>query len=93
MPNSSIVLCTHLEIALRVAAHRAYLGSLLAYHDMAAICALPYCIAVLREHFLVAQVLQQLAIALLVLLLYGCNAFKLLGNLYESLFAGFLCHA
>ena len=74
-------------------ADRANLGSLLANDNMAAVGALPDDIAVLREDTLVLDVVQQLAIALLMSLLDGSNALELLGNLDESLLTGLTSHA
>mgnify|MGYP006873004235 CR=1 FL=1 len=59
----------------------AYLGSLLAYDDVATVAALPDGVAVLREDFLVLDVLQQAAVALLVVLLDGGHAAELLRQL------------
>lgn len=64
-----IVFCLQLEVRLRVLANRAELRSLLAYNDVTAVAALPDAIAVAREHYAVLNVLQEFAIALLVMLL------------------------
>ena len=41
-----VILSVQFEVALRMGAHGAQLGSLLAHHDVAAVRALPYAVAV-----------------------------------------------
>ena len=65
----------------------ALLGSLLADDDMATVGALPDDVAIFREDALAPDVVEQLAIALLVLLLNLGHTLELLGNLVEALFA------
>ena len=45
VPILSVILRANLEIALRMLTYGAYLGSLLAHHDMSAVAALPYGVA------------------------------------------------
>ena len=65
-------------------AHGAHFGGLLAHHDVAAVAALPDGIAVAREDDLVLDVLQELAVALLVGTLDGCYAAHGFGDVVES---------
>ena len=74
---ASIVLCLYLEIALRMVAGRTNLWCLLADDDMSAIAALPDNITLAREHHSILDILQQLAIAFLVMFLDGAYEFKL----------------
>ena len=67
----------NLEVALRMVAGGTDLGSLLADDDMAAVAALPDHITLAREHHSILDVLQQLAIAFLVMLLDSAHEFKL----------------
>ena len=67
----------NLEVALRMVAGGTDLGSLLADDDMAAVAALPDHIAFAREYNSILDVLQQLAIAFLVMFLDGAYEFKL----------------
>ena len=67
----------NLEVALRMVTHWTHLGSLLADDDMAAVAALPDHITLAREDHSILDVLQQLAIAFLVMFLDGAYEFKL----------------
>ena len=66
-----------MEVALRMVAGGTDLGSLLADDDMAAVAALPDHITLTREDHRILDVLQQLAIAFLVMFLDGAYEFKL----------------
>ena len=48
-----------LEVSLRMVAHGAHLGSLLALYDVTAVAALPDALVVAREHHHVLNVLEQ----------------------------------
>ena len=65
-----------------------YLRSFLANDNVAAVGTLPDDITVFGEYTLFADVVQQFAVALLMGFLDGCNTFKLLGNLVETLVTG-----
>ena len=71
------VLRLYLEIALRMVTRGTHLGCLLADDDMAAVAALPDHITLAREHHSILDILQQLAIAFLVMFLDGAYEFKL----------------
>ena len=72
-----VIFRLNLEVALRMVAGGTDLGSLLADDDMAAVAALPDHITLAREHHSILDVLQQLAIAFLVMFLDGAYEFKL----------------
>ena len=76
-----------------MSAHGAHLRCLFAYHHMTAVAAHPDGVSLTTEDKGVLDVLQHLAVALLVALLDGTYATELLGDLVESLFLGFLGHA
>ena len=78
---------------MRVSAYRANFRSLLANVDVSAVGALPYAVAVAREHQFFFHVAEQLAIAFFVLFFDGGNAFKSGSNFVEAFFAGFLSHS
>ena len=80
-----IILGLHLEVALRMVADRADVGSLAADDDVAAVGALPDHAAVLGEDLAVLDVPEQLAVALLVMLLDFGDHFELAGDLVEAL--------
>ena len=82
----------YLEVAQRVGANGANLRSLLANNDMATVAALPDAVAVAREDNALLDVLDQLAVALLVVTLDGANHTELSGNLLEALLVGLLGH-
>ena len=79
-----IILRIKLEEALRMVAHRALLWSRLTNVDMSTIATLPNAIAITREHNTFLDVLQQLAITLLVVLLYLTHSTELCSNLGET---------
>ena len=81
-----------MEEGLGVVAHRAYLGSLLADDDVAAVGALPHHIAFAREDEAVLDVLQELQVAGFVSLFNLAHQFKQSGNLCEAFLAGGLGH-
>lgn len=66
-----VILGSQLKVALRVIAHGADFGSLLAYHNMATVRALPYTVAIAAEHNGVLNILEQTAVALLMRLFDG----------------------
>ena len=70
----------------------ALLGSLLADDDMSAVGALPDYVVVFREHAFLINIVEQLTIALLMLLLNLGYSLELLGNLVEALLTGLLSH-
>ena len=74
---ASKVLRLDLEVALRMVAHGTHFRRLLADDDMSAVAALPDDITLAREHHSILDVLQQLAIAFLVMFLDGAYEFKL----------------
>ena len=82
-----------MEVGLRVVTDGTYLGRLLANHNVSAVAALPDYVAILGEYALLLDVIQELAIALLVLLLDFGHALKLLGYLVEAFLASLLGHA
>ena len=88
-----VVLRVDLEEALRVVAHWAYLWSVLAYHDVSAVAALPDALIVAREHDAALKVANELLVTLLVVLLDFTNHAELRGNLIEALFLCLFCHA
>ena len=55
-----VVLRVDFEEALRVVAHWAYLWSVLAYHDVSAVAALPDALIVAREHDAALKVANEL---------------------------------
>ena len=60
---------------------------------MSAVSTLPYHITLAREYYCILDVLQQLAIALLMVLLDSPHLFKFLGNLVKAFFTSLLSHA
>ena len=91
--NYLVILSLNLEVALWVVANWANLWSLLAYYDVTAVRALPDAIAITRENYLVLNVLQELAITLLVVLLNLSYHLELSGNLVEALLTSLFSHA
>ena len=81
----SVVLCEKLEIRLSVVANGALVGSRLADNDMSAVGTLPDTVAFTRENNLILDVLQEFAIALLVVFLDSTDLLELLGNLVKAL--------
>ena len=69
-------------------AHRANLGSLAADDDVTAVAANPGAIAVAREDEAALDVADELAIALLMMLLDGTDHAELRGDLLEALLVG-----
>ena len=88
-----VVLRLELEVALRVVTDGADGGSLLADDDVAAVGALPDAVALAGEDNAVLDVLQELAVALFVLLLDLAHHAELGRDLLESFFFRFLRHA
>ena len=88
-----IIFCLYLEVSLRMVTYGAYFRSLLTNHDMTAIGTLPDHVAILREHPLLLDVVEQFTIAGLVLSLNLSHALKLPGNIVEALLTGLLGHA
>ena len=80
-----IVFREELEIRLGVVANGALVGCRLADNNMSAVGALPDTVAVTRENDLILDVLQEFAIALLVVLLDSTDLLELLGNLVKAL--------
>ena len=64
-------------------------GCLFADDDVAAVTALPYCIAVFREDELAFDVGEQFAIAVFVSFFDGSDHFEELGDVIEAFFASF----
>ena len=64
-------------------------GCLFADDDVAAVTALPYCIAVFREDELAFDVGEQFAIAVFVSFFDGTDHFEELGDVIEAFFASF----
>ena len=60
---------------------------------MTAVSALPDHITILREHLLVIDVLQELAVTLFMLLFDSGHTLEFLGDLVEALLASLLSHA
>ena len=85
---SSIVFGAQLEVGLRVGAYRAHDGGAGADMDVAAVAADPDLLAHAGEHLGLLNVLEQGQIALLVQLLDGGDALKLLGQRLKPLLAG-----
>ena len=85
-----VVLGEELKVALRMSANGAKFGSFLTNHDVATVGALPDAVALAGEYYAVLNVLEQLAITLLVMLFDGTDHFKLGSNLFKTFFAGFL---
>ena len=83
-----VVLRLQLEEGLGMGTHGADLGGLLAHMDMAAVAALPNHVAVAGEHQSALYIGQQLAIALLVLLLNLRHLFKQVGDVVKALLLG-----
>ena len=86
------VLSFELEEALRMLADGANLGSLRTNNDVSAVAANPDGITVAAEDESILDVLQQLAIALLVSLLDGSDSAELVGDLCEAFLLSFLSH-
>ena len=82
-----------MEIALGVVTDGALFRGGGADDYVAAVAALPDCVAVFAEDLLVLDVGQQLAVALFVVLFYGAYHFEFIGNFVEALLARLLCHA
>ena len=87
------VLSLELEEALRMLADRAYFGSLRTDDNVSAVAANPDSVSVTAEDESVLDVLQQLAIALLVSLLDGSDSAELVCQLCEAFLLGILSHA
>ena len=85
-----IVLCADFKIALRMVAGGADLGSLCADDDVPTVAALPDLDFALRENLGRLDIVQQCAVALLMVLLYGGDEAELLRELMEALFIGSL---
>ena len=80
-----------LEVALRMCAYGADIGSLGTYYDMAAIPALPYLYGTLLEYFLSLYILKERTISLFVMLLDSAYCPELSSQLGEALSLGSLC--
>ncbi len=89
----SIVLCADFEVSLGMSAYGANIGSLYAQYHVAAVTAFPKGYAALLENFLGFNIVEKLAIALLVGLLNSCNAAELSCQLQEAFLFGIGCHA
>ena len=85
-----IVLCADFKIALRMVAGGADLGSLCADDDVPTVAALPDLDFALRENLGRLDIVQQCAVALLMVLLNGGDEAELLRELMEALFIGSL---
>jgi len=75
-----------------VVTYRANGWSLLADNDVTTVAALPDAVAIAREYHAVLDILQELAVTLLVVLLNLTNAAELNSQLWEALFDSVLCH-
>ena len=73
-----------MEICLRMCANGANLGRFFANHNVAAVGALPYRVAVFREYQIALDVLEQLFVAFLMLFFNCCNAVKQRGNIVKA---------
>src|SRR3712207_1198595 len=93
VPETLEVVCMQLEVALRMCAYRAHLRCLLAHYHMATVAADPDSVAVAREYEGILDVLEQLAIALLVALLDGSHAAHLECDLCEAFLLSLTSHA
>ena len=80
------VFSRNLEVCLRMVANGAYVRSLRAYDDVAAITALPYLDLALLKHSGSFDVVQQCAVTLLMMLLDCANLTELFSELGEALF-------
>jgi len=69
--------------------YRAHAWSLLADNDMPAVGSLPNLVALSAEYQATFNILQEVKIALLMVLLNGSNHFKEGGNLVETFLTGF----
>ena len=67
-------------------ADRAYVGSIFANYDMAAVRALPYSVAFFGEYKLTFYVRKKLSISLFVFLFNSCYAFKQGCDIVEAFF-------
>ena len=72
--------------------YRANSWSLLADNDVTTVAALPDAVALTREYYTILDVLQELAVTLLVVLLNLTNAAELNSQLREAFFHSILCH-
>ena len=72
--------------------YRANSWSLLADNDVTTVAALPDAVALTREYYAILDVLQELAVTLLVVLLNLTNAAELNCQLREAFFHSILCH-
>ena len=84
-----VILGFDLEEGLRMGADGANSGRLFADDDVAAVTALPYCIAVFREDELAFDIGEQFAIAVFVSFFDGADHFEELGDVIEAFFASF----
>ncbi len=83
--NSALVIFgADLKVLAAVSAHRAHLGRFGADVDVAAVAALPHVHVVALEHLARVDALDQLAVALLVLLLNRSDAVEQLGEGIEA---------
>lgn len=90
--NKSIILSLDLEEAFLVVAYRTHLGSLLAYDDASAVAADPDCVAVAGEFDSLLDVLEQLAVTLLMMTLYLADSAEFACDFGEALLVGLACH-
>lgn len=88
----SIVLGFDLEEGLRMRADRAYLRGFFAEFDVSAVTADPQLVTVTAEYDRILDVVEQLAVAFLMVTFYLSHFAHLFCDLRESLFIGGLCH-
>ena len=91
--GQSIIFRFELEISLRMLAHRADFRRALAYHDVAAVGALPDHIAVAGEDEAAFHIGEQLAVTLFVFFFDLADRLEQVCEMVEALFLRFLCHA
>ena len=85
---SLIVFCVNFKVALGMVAGRADLRRLLADHDMPAVAALPHLDLALGKDLRHLHIVQQGAVALLMVLFDGGDQTETLGQLVEALLVG-----
>ena len=73
--------------------HRAQLRSFLSDNDVSAVAANPHGVAFSREDNAFLYIGEQTAVAFLMVALDRCYSAEFLGDVGESFFVGFLCHA
>lgn len=88
----SIVLRLYFKEALLMFADGAYFGSFFADMDMSAITADPDSVTLAREYNTLLDILQQAAVAFLVMFLYRCDSAEAVCYFGKSLSFGILRH-